>query len=444
VCLVTLAFLAATVARLGSGAEAYLFNYQHGSFKILVASMAIITCMYYFDLYESPVLHNRREVIIRLTQVLGTVYSLSILLYYLYPPLELGRGIFIIGLLFVAMSLSLWREMFLMINRVPEFAARTLILGDGPMGESLVRELRLRPELGMHVVGQLKNSENGHGCSAAGSSDEHVDTFMNSVNFYNPDNIIVALGERRGCLPVEALLELKSRGVNIHDSAELYEAVTGKVPIEFFRLSWLLFSPGSRVSRRLVICKRVFSLVLSSICLILTLPLVALIALAIFLDTRGPVIFKQERIGRGGKIFTLYKFRTMAVGADSDNSPRPTEITDPRFTRAGRLLRRTRLDELPQLVNILVGDMAFIGPRPFVPNQEKECLENIPHYRQRWAIRPGITGWAQVNRGYNVTIEDNKEKFAYDLFYVKNQSVGLDLLILLKTMKVLLLGRGSR
>ena len=443
-CLITFAFLAATVARLGSGATAYLFNYQHGSFKILVASLAIITCMYYFDLYESPVLGNRREVIIRLIQVLGTVYSLSVLTYYLYPPLELGRGIFVIGLVLVALLLLLWRELFLMVNRVPEFAARTLILGDGPMGKSLVRELALRPELGMRVVAQLKSLENGHGLSALDAIEEHTKTLLSSVKFYNPNHIVVALGERRGCLPVEALLELKSHGVNIHDSVELYEAITGKVPIENFRLSWLLFSPGSNISRGLAIFKRAVSWVLCLIGVVVTMPLMALIALAIYLDTGGPVIFQQERIGRHGKIFVLYKFRTMVVGADMDDSHRPTKITDSRFTRIGRVLRRTRLDELPQLVNILFGDMDFIGPRPFVPNEEQECLEGIPHYRQRWAIRPGLTGWAQVNRGYNVTLEDNKEKLAYDLFYVKNQSVGLDLLILLKTMKVVLLGRGSR
>ena len=442
--LICLALLVATVVRLGSGAGAYLFNYQHGAFKILVASMAIITCMYYFDLYESSILGNRREVVIRLTQVLSTVYILSVLLYYLYPRLELGRGIFVIGLLFVGMLLMVWRELFLMVNRVPKFAKRTLILGDGPIGKSLARELSLRPELGMRVVGQLKSLENGHGRSALGASEIQEETLLSSVRFYAPDHIIVAMGERRGCLPVEALLELKNNGITIHDSTQLYEAVTGKVSIDVLRLSWLLFSSGHSASRHLEIYKRIVSSILSFICLILSVPLMLSIALIIFLDSGAPVIFRQERVGRRGKTFILYKFRTMKSGTENDNSAPPTEIGDSRFTRIGRVLRRTHLDELPQLVNILLGDMDFIGPRPFVPNQEQECLENIPHYRQRFAIRPGLTGWAQVNRGYNASIEDNKEKLAYDLFYIKNQSVGLDLLILLKTMKVVLLGRGSR
>lgn len=443
-CLICLALLVATVVRLGSGAGAYLFNYQHGAFKILVASMAIITCMYYFDLYESSILGNRREVVIRLTQVLSTVYILSVLLYYVYPRLELGRGIFVIGLGFVGMLLLVWRELFLMINRVPKFAARTLILGDGPIGESLARELGLRPELGMRVVGQIKSLENGHGRSAQGASEVHAETLLSSVKFYAPDHIIVAMGERRGCLPVEALLELKNSGITIHDSTQFYEAVTGKVSIDVLRLSWLLFSSGYSASRHLEICKRILSSILAFLGLVLALPLTVSIALVIFLDSGAPVIFRQERVGRHGKPFILFKFRTMKSSADTDNCPPPTEIGDSRFTRIGRVLRRSHLDELPQLINILLGDMDFIGPRPFVPNQEQQCLENIPHYRQRFAIRPGLTGWAQVNRGYNASIEDNKEKLAYDLFYIKNQSVGLDLLILLKTMKVVLLGRGAR
>lgn len=442
-CLISLAFLAATVARMGRGATAYLFDYGHGSFKILVASLGIVICMNYFDLYRSSILHSRREIVIRLTQATGTVYSLSVLLYYLYPPLELGRGIFVIGLLFAATVILLWRELFLMINRVPEFAAKTLVLGDAPIGQSLIRELGLRPELGMRVVGQLKGVQHVPLAAVADPVADPNEGFLASVRYYQPDHIVVALGERRGCLPMEALLRLKSQGVFIHDSTELYEAITGKIPPESLRLSWLLFSPGFRVSRRLVACKRAFSFVFSFIGIMLTLPLMGLIALAIYLDSGGPVIFKQDRVGQHGRIFTLYKFRTMVASAGK-SEPQPTELSDKRFTRIGRALRRTRLDELPQLMNILLGDMEFIGPRPFVPNQERECVENIPHYRHRWAVRPGVTGWAQVNRGYNVTIEDNREKLAYDLFYIKNQSIGLDLLVVLKTIKVLLLGLGSR
>ena len=210
----------------------------------------------------------------------------------------------------------------------------------------------------------------------------------------------------------------------------MYEAVTGKLPIESLRLSWLLFSPGLEVSRPLVIYKRASSLIWSTVGLTLAFPLMALIALAIRLDSDGPAIFRQKRVGLHGEIFTLLKFRTMINGVDQDENHRPAERTDSRVTRVGRLLRRSHLDELPQLFNILYGDMHLVGPRPFVPDQERKCVEKIPYYRQRWAIKPGATGWAQINRGYYATIEDNKEKLSYDLFYIKNISLGLDLLIL--------------
>jgi exopolysaccharide biosynthesis polyprenyl glycosylphosphotransferase len=267
---------------------------------------------------------------------------------------------------------------------------------------------------------------------------------MNLVKVHRPNRIIVAFGERRGKLPVEALLQLKSSGIRVQEGSEVFESVTGRVPLESLHLSWLLFSPGFRVSSPLLIYKRISSFILSAIGLVLSLPVMVLIALAIRLDSPGPVIFRQKRVGGAGKVFTLYKFRTMVDGADQNGNHYPAELTDKRFTRVGRLLRRTHLDELPQFFNILRGDMHVVGPRPFVPDQEQECIEKIPYYRQRWVIKPGATGWAQVNRGYNATIEDNKEKLAYDLFYIKNISIGLDLLILLQTIKILLLGRGGR
>jgi sugar transferase (PEP-CTERM system associated) len=439
-----LAFVGATIARLGASDATLMLNYEQGFLKILVVAAAFVICMYYFDLYDSSVLTNRREVITRGIQVLGTVCILLAVLYYLYPPLELGRGIFFIGFILVAMLLLSWRQLFMKLNALPRFAERTLIVGDSELADSLVSEFGSRSELGIRVVGHLKSLENPNATVKLSSSQNQVEEIPPSFEAYRPDRIIVAMGDRRGKLPVEALLRLKSLGVSIQDGAETYEAVTGKIPVESLRLSWLLFSPGFQVSRFQTIYKRVFSALFSSIGLILTLPLMMLITLAIRWDSAGPAIFRQKRVGQSGKIFTLYKFRTMVEGADQDENHRPAEITDSRFTRIGRLLRRTRMDELPQLFNILRGDMHFVGPRPFVPNQEQECVEKIPYYRQRWVVKPGATGWAQVNRGYNVTIEDNKDKLAYDLFYIKNISVGLDLLILFKTAKILILGRGGR
>jgi exopolysaccharide biosynthesis polyprenyl glycosylphosphotransferase len=443
-CLVAAAFVAVTVARLGANDAAIMLNYEQGFLKILVVSGAFIACMYYFDLYDSSILNNPREVHTRLIQMQGTVCLILAGLYYMYPPLELGRRIFVIGFILVAIVLLIWRQFFLMLNGLPRFAERALVLGDSQLGESLVAELKCRPVLGIRVVGHLKSFEETSGDLRSMSNEEKIEALLSAVKPYKPDRIIVALSERRGGLPFEAFLQLKSLGVKMQDVGEIYEAVTGKVPLESLGLSWLLSSPGLQLSRPLLLYKRAASLVLSVLALILALPAMALISLAIRLDSAGPVIFRQRRVGKEGKIFILYKFRTMADGSDQDDNYRPAEAADSRFTRIGRLLRRTRMDELPQLFNILCGDMHFVGPRPFVFNQEQECLEKIPYYRLRWAVKPGATGWAQINRGYNVSIEDNKEKLAYDLFYIKNFSCGLDLLIFLQTIKILLLGRGSR
>ena len=440
-CLVAGAFVAAAIARLGANDASIMLAYEQGFDKILVVSITFVICMYYFDLYDSAILNNQREVLTRMFQMQGTVCLLLGGLYYLYPPLELGRGIFLIGFILVATVLLIWRHLFLMLNALPQFAERTLILGDGPLAASLVAILRDRPELGIQVVAQLQSLED---VSGNGSGEVQLQTLLSSVEAYRPNRIVVALSERRGRLPVEPLLKLKSRGMRIQEIGEVYEAVTGKVTIEGLGLSSLLFSSGFRVSRELLIYKRIASLVISAIGLVVALPLMALIALAIRLDSSGPVIFRQRRIGKDGKVFTLYKFRTMTDGADRDNQHHPAQEADNRFTRVGRVLRRSRMDELPQLVNILSGDMHFIGPRPFVESQEEECLKKIPYYEQRWAVKPGATGWAQVNRGYNASIEDNKEKLAYDLFYIKNISIGLDVLIFFKTIKIVLLGRGSR
>ena len=443
-CLVALAFVAATIARLGATDAALMLSYEQGGAKIFVVSAVFIGCMYYFDLYDTSILSNRREVLTRLVQVLGVGCILLALVYYVYPPLELGRGIFVIGLALVAVILLLWRRLFLALNSRPQFAERVLIFGNGLLADSLMAELGARPELGIRVVGQLKSLEDGNANLRLSSGEKPDDQFLNLIEAYSAKRIVIAMNERRGNLPVQDLLQLKSRGVSVQDGAEMYEAVTGKLPVESLRLNWLLFSPGLEVSRPLMVYKRASSVIWSTVGLTLASPIMALIALAIRLDSDGPAIFRQNRVGLHGKIFTLFKFRTMKNGVDQDMNYLPAERIDSRFTRLGRLLRRTRMDELPQLFNILRGDMHFVGPRPFVPNQESECVEKIPYYRHRWAVKPGATGWAQVNRGYNVTIEDNQDKLAYDLFYIKNISVGLDLLILFKTVKILLLGRGAQ
>ncbi len=302
-----------------------------------------------------------------------------------------------------------------------------------------MQEIDSRSELGVRVVGFVGESTD----TPAGIPRFEDGDLQEIVEQRNARRVVITMGDRRGKLRVDQLLKLKTRGVYIQDGPEYYESITGKIPLDSLRLSWLLFSPGFHVRAALRLYKRIFSLTLGSLAILITSPIMLLAAIAVRLNSKGPAIFRQARVGEHGKLFTVYKFRSMFDGSDKI-ALSPAEHGDPRVTRVGKWLRRTRIDELPQLFNIVKGDMAFVGPRPFVPEQEEECAAQIPFYRERWLVKPGATGWAQINRGYNATLEDNKEKLAYDLFYIKNVSLGLDLFIMFSTVKILLLGRGGR
>lgn len=440
-CLIALAFLVATFARLGAGDAAIVLIDEQGFLKILVVAGAFILCMYYFDLYDSSILSNGREVAIRLFQVLGSACILLALLYYVYPPLELGRGIFLIGAFFVAMLLFLWRKLFTVINSAPLLAARVLIFGEGPLIEHLSMEIATRPELGLRVVGRVSTKTNGNDSSTSSGAVESLAQYAKSLRL---NQIIVAAGDRRGVLPVKELLWMKSKGILIQDAAEVFEAVTGKVPLESLRLSWLLFSPSDRDSRFMLIYERVAALFASTLGLLVSLPLIPFIALAIRISSPGPILYRQKRVGRGGLIFDCYKFRTMRADAEADTGPTWASDDDPRITQVGHFLRTARLDEIPQLWNVIRGDMNLVGPRPERPEFVEWLNREIPNYEFRHIIRPGITGWAQIRYGYGQSIADAKEKLQYDLFYMKHMSPGLDLLILFETVKTVLLGRGSK
>jgi len=429
-----------------------MLTYQYGILKILLVSVAFIACMYYFDLYEFPIVSNRREAFVRVVQVLGVAYIALGLLYYLYPPVKLGRGIFNIGFVFVGLLLLLWRRLFSVVNNTPWLAERVVILGEGRLAESLLHEIELRPELGIRVqscpqiIGNGNHPDNHErsempvtASQAEFCQDLAVDTEVHGI-----DRIVVAMEERRGRLPVDLLLSLKNRGVQVQDGTDVYESITGKVPIESIRLSCLLFSPGCYASRLFLIYKRFASVVLSSIGLLLSLPLIPFVVLAIKLGSPGKILYRQSRVGRGGVIFRCYKFRTMHSDAEADSGPTWAKDDDPRITRVGRFLRRTRIDEIPQLLNVLRGDMSLVGPRPERPEFVTLLNQKIPYYQLRHSVRPGITGWAQILYKYGNSVEDAKEKLRYDLYYVKNMSAGLDLLIFLSTIKIVLLGRGAK
>jgi sugar transferase (PEP-CTERM system associated) len=451
-CLIVFSFVVAAIVRLGKNDAAPMLLYEQGLLKIVLFAGAFITCMYYFDLYDSSILGNRREVLSRLVQALGTMCILISVVYYFYPRLELGRGVILIGLSIVAVLLVLWRELFFALNGRPQFAERTMIFGDGESASRLLQELECRRELGLGVVGRISDVGNkNYELSWAPrlpitKSDDTItdETLQATLCLQRVNRIIVALDDRRGRLPVELLLSMKSRGIQVQDGLELYEQVTGKIPIESLRLGTLLFSSGFHLSRFLVVYKRLASILVAVGGLILTLPLWPFIALAIKLTSPGRLFYHQKRVGKNGVIFHCHKFRSMRADAEADIGPTWAGDEDPRITSVGRFLRTTRLDEIPQLWNVLKGEMSLVGPRPERPEFVERLKQEIPYYHLRLTVRPGITGWAQVRYRYGNSVDDAKEKLRYDLFYIKNMSPGLDALILFDTIKIILLGRGAK
>jgi len=336
-----------------------------------------------------------------------------------------------------------WRQMFFSLLRQFNCVQRAIVFGTGTFAIALGREAKRRPELGIDLLGYVdchnQSSEvDGLPCFGTSTSLPEI------VRGNRVSRVIVALEDRRGKLPIEELLRLKSQGVVVEKGDDFYESITGKVALDSLRPSSLLFVSGYHLSGLQVAVRRVVSFLFALVGLAIASPLMLVAGIGVWLDTGRPVIFRQSRLGKDGKVFTIYKFRTMRNDPNRDDDHKPAQKGDSRVTRVGRWLRRTRIDEIPQLYNILRGDMSFVGPRPFVPSQEAELLRVIPFYNRRLDVKPGATGWAQVNRGYCASLDDNIEKLAYDLFYIKHMSVGFDLLIILRTFKILLLGRGAQ
>ena len=444
VCLIVLTFLLVSVARSADEMELWL-SYDNGLLKLAAVSAALLLCMYYYDLYDSIVLGNRRETLGRLFQVFGTASVVLALLYFVYPEARLGRATFVMGIALAGLLLISSRNLFLALNRSTRLAERVAILGDGSLAISLVREIERRPELGMRVLGLVSQSA---GLANAPTDLRRLGEMTELPDLITSERIgrlIVAVeDECAGSLPIAQLPQLKKRGLMISDGTALYETTTGKIWLDSKVLNRLRFTAELWPSPALLVYKRAASIVFSILGLILCAPLMLLIAIAIRLESEGPILFRQCRFGKDKWIFTLYKFRSMRRGVASEVNFKPTQVNDGRCTRVGRWLRRIRLDELPQLYNILRGDMHFVGPRPFALEEEEELAKQIPYYALRWMITPGLTGWAQVQQGYCSSVEDNTEKLAHDLFYLQNISIGLDLLILFRTTKILLWGRGAR
>lgn len=436
--IVLASFLLATMLRYREDSFLVL-NFEYGYYKICAVTLFVLLLAHWFDLYDPTHFGATGELYFRLLLVPGLLALGLGALGTIFPKLMLGNSAFLLGLIILTLALLAWRVAYSWLAKQPYLRDRVYVLGTGERAQRLVRGLQTRPELGVDVVGWTGEME---GAVTRENMASHLAAAARSQGVHY---IIVAMQDRREAMPMQELLQLRLQSpVRIEEATSWLEKISGKIEIETLYPSWIIYADGFHFSQALRLGRRLLNFAVGLITLLLAAPLIPFIILAVKIDSAGPALYRQRRIGRGGKVFLCYKFRTMRPDAEADIGPTWADDDDPRITRVGKFLRVTRLDEIPQLWCVLKGDMAFVGPRPERPEFVDWLTREIPYYSLRELVRPGITGWAQVRYKYGNTVADAKEKLQYDLFYIKNASIGLDVLILFQTIKILLLRRGSQ
>jgi sugar transferase (PEP-CTERM system associated) len=408
---------------------------QSGRLKLLALTAVVLLLSHGFDLYDSSQVRVKVDQAWRMLLVIALVAALLRFLLQLYPGSNLPA---VEGLVLLTLALFAWRWMYSWLVGQSLFRERVYVLGAGARAQRLVRGLEDRSDLGIDVVGWSGQVESR-------LSREAVASHMVSVaGERKVRRLIVAMDDRRGALPVNELLQLRLLGVRVEEATSWLEKIYGRIEVEQLNPSWLIFAEGFHFDSFKRMARRAVNVAAAVIGLVLSLPLIPFVMLAVKLSSAGPIFYHQKRVGRAGKEFYCHKFRTMLKDAEADTGATWASDNDPRITRVGSVLRFFRLDEIPQLWCVLKGDMHFVGPRPERPEFVASLSKEIPYYDLRHIVRPGITGWAQVQHPYANTVDDSREKLQYDLFYIKNASLGLDLWIMFQTIKIVLLGRGSK
>jgi len=398
-----------------------------------------------FGLYRRDFEEGLGSMLFRVAASFLVILAGMAALYYVFPGVYLGRGALgaacIAGLgavLLMRATMFRWADLDILKHRL-------LVLGTGTRAAKVMEWLRAADSRRrMHMVGFLPLQGLHHFVDHSLILAEQA-TLPEVVDKYQIDEIVIAVRERRGGgLPVNALLECKLKGVHIIELSSFFERERGQVQLESLNASWMVLSEGFQQGFLRDVVKRLFDLVTSLTLLVLAVPIMVLAAIVIALESGFPILYRQERVGLGGKIFTIFKFRSMVQNAEKDGTPQWAQAGDARVTWVGGVIRKLRIDELPQVFNVFRGDMSFVGPRPERSFFVDQLLEQVPYYAARHSIKPGITGWAQVRYPYGASLEDAIEKLQYDLYYVKNHTFFLDLLILSQTAQVVLFGKGAR
>jgi sugar transferase (PEP-CTERM system associated) len=411
--------------------------------NMIAFAAALQTAMVAVGVYGAQALHSVRFATARLIVAVGLGILALSLLFFIFPPVAFWRS---------SLLYATWIALVLMIgarnglrNLLGDgrFKRRVLVLGAGPRA-ARIAALAARPGAGFRIVGFVGMNDGADAVEGAvnraaiGSLSRHVEAL-------GAAEVVLALEERRNALPLHDLLKVKTVGGEVHDFSTFLERETGRVDLDSLNPSWLIFSDGFSAGRRLSsAAKRLFDVAVSLVILALAWPLIALTALAVKLESKGPAFYHQRRVGLYGETFEVVKLRSMRVDAEVGGKAVWAQKDDPRVTRVGAFIRKVRIDELPQAWSVLKGEMSFVGPRPERPQFVADLEARLPYYAERHVVKPGITGWAQINYPYGASIEDAREKLEYDLYYAKNYSPFLDLLILLQTARVILWPEGAR
>lgn len=417
------------------------FDQRLGEAAHFVAVLTIV--MLALGLYQRDACRDLRVSFTRLVVVFLLSFMWFAMVFYLYPRISEWRSIFIISYSLAFTGLFLSRVLFGRVVDLSPLKQRILVLGAGEGGQKICQLEADGLTHGFVVIGVLRMNSNETTVAEAGDYST-IDSLLDFARAESIDEIVTAAEERRGSLPVRDLLACKLNGIAITEFSAFVERETGFVELDTLTLGWLVYSDGFSGGRLDTIVKRLFDIVTSLALLLFTLPILVAATVAVAISSRGPVLYRQRRVGQHGESFMLLKFRSMKVDAETDGIPKWAERNDPRITKVGHILRMTRIDELPQIFNVLRGDMSFVGPRPERPYFVESLSRELPYYSERHEVKPGITGWAQLNYPYGASVEDAKKKLQYDLYYIKNCSIFIDFLILIQTVRVILFPEGSR
>jgi sugar transferase (PEP-CTERM system associated) len=418
-------------------------RYGSGAINITLVVVTLILGLYVNDLYSDVYVTSHILLLQQLSFVLGVAFLIQGGVNYVDRDLRMPLHVMVPGSAFAVIAIYGWRVLFSSVVLQAMGGDRLLLVGNSPVLSEIAQHIAARPEKGLSVIGVL--TDDGE------ATQEHHAKFLGRVEGLrevaaatHPARIVVGMRERRNRLPVRDLLDLRYKGYLIEEAPTTFERVCGRVCMKELRPSQLIYSGEFNRRRRVVFYQNASNLAFASVCLLIALPLMLLTALAVRLTSSGPILYRQRRVGMDGETFTVYKFRSMTANAEATTGAVWAARNDPRVTPVGRVIRKIRFDELPQLFNVLKGEMSLVGPRPERPEFVDSLAEQIPYYRHRHAVKPGITGWAQINYKYGDTLEDTITKLEYDLYYIKNMSFSLDLYIMFHTIKTMLVSRGSQ